>query len=395
MGLVQGSDRLNTYTQEKFPDYTDEDKAVLREIYTPEQMAAIEAAEKSVDPADFALQGRLRDDHYRPGYFDDFATVQPVIDLKTDLKATPEPIRWLSHDQWAHDFIDKMSKRVEQRLESKLAGTMANALRRVKAVVGDMIDLTEEELLLLEQNPKEAERLLEQQVLRDRERDRARLERGDGSNNNDNGNDNSDVNDADAYLTQAQAAQLSFKIDKEFFSGLDTLFSDATPNLLEPSKIEAWREVDGSGDRRTSALAPQIKRIPGLEDMYHRGKDDEAQREDNPEATEQLLRTTGMSLADIKRLMIKQLDTSYVTNQTRLGKISSMRVIMMAGNGDGWLGIGIGKSTSPEMANLMARLLAVRNMRPIRRYENRTVYGQLRAKISGTIVEMGARPPGG
>ena len=375
MGLITGSSKLQEFTENKFPDYTDPELDTLRDLYTPEQVKSIEAAEQSIDPQDFALQGRLRDDRHRPGYFDDFATIQPIIDLKTELKATPEPVRWLNHDQWAHDFLDKMSKRVEERLEGKLAGSMANALRRVKATVGDMIDVTEEELQLLEKNPKEAERLMEEQVRQGRARRQA-----DGI--------------TDPELTDAQAAQLSFKIDKEFFGDLHQMFEVADENPLEPTKLEQWREVDESGDRRTSALAPQIKRIPGLESLYQRSNNDEAQREDNPEATEQLLRTTGMSLQDIKKLMIKSLETSFVTNQTRLGKIQSLRVIMMAGNGDGWLGIGIGKSTNGETANLMARLLAIRNMRPIRRYENRTVYGTLRTKISGTIVEMGARPPG-
>jgi small subunit ribosomal protein S5 len=39
-------------------------------------------------------------------------------------------------------------------------------------------------------------------------------------------------------------------------------------------------------------------------------------------------------------------------------------------------------------------MLAMRNMKPIRRYENRTIFGHSTGKVSGTVVEMFTRPPG-
>ncbi|EAQ86626.1 hypothetical protein CHGG_07879 [Chaetomium globosum CBS 148.51] len=107
-----------------------------------------------------------------------------------------------------------------------------------------------------------------------------------------------------------------------------------------------------------------------------------------------LKRRTGLRVKDILNLHSKQLVQRRVANQTRLGKVQKASIMYVVGNGNGWLGIGEAKSTEPSIAGLKARLLAIRNMRPIRRYEDRTIYGSVTAKVSGTVVKMNARPPG-
>ena len=101
-----------------------------------------------------------------------------------------------------------------------------------------------------------------------------------------------------------------------------------------------------------------------------------------------------MSVRDILSLFTKPLVSRFVVNQTRLGKVRSASVMVIAGNGNGRLGLGMAKSADFGTASMAARALAIRNMKPIRRYENRTIYGTVKVKISGTIVELRARPPG-
>ncbi|GKZ30621.1 28S ribosomal protein S5, mitochondrial [Aspergillus brasiliensis] len=63
-----------------FKHYTEEEKAALREEYSPEQIAAIEAGEKAIDPKDLAEQFRLRRDPMRLKYLDDFSVIEPGVD---------------------------------------------------------------------------------------------------------------------------------------------------------------------------------------------------------------------------------------------------------------------------------------------------------------------------
>jgi small subunit ribosomal protein S5 len=37
---------------------------------------------------------------------------------------------------------------------------------------------------------------------------------------------------------------------------------------------------------------------------------------------------------------------------------------------------------------------AIRNMRPVPRYEERTIYGDVEAKVGASVVQLSARSPG-
>lgn len=107
-----------------------------------------------------------------------------------------------------------------------------------------------------------------------------------------------------------------------------------------------------------------------------------------------LVERTGLKVSEIFGLATKELVVRMVSNQTRLGKIRSYSVMAIAGNGDGRLGLGTFKSTEYTTARSKAKEAAVRNMLPIPRYEKRTIYGNVEHKISGTVVQLFARPPG-
>jgi hypothetical protein len=103
---------------------------------------------------------------------------------------------------------------------------------------------------------------------------------------------------------------------------------------------------------------------------------------------------TGISVDDLRRFRTKNLVFHRVVNQTRKGKIQSLYALCVAGNENGLLGIGEGKAFEPEDALLKARLAALRNVAPIIRYEKRTIYGELDAKVGGCTVKLMSRPPG-
>ncbi|TKA38713.1 hypothetical protein B0A54_08676 [Friedmanniomyces endolithicus] len=107
-----------------------------------------------------------------------------------------------------------------------------------------------------------------------------------------------------------------------------------------------------------------------------------------------LSQQTGLDRTEIRRLRVKNLISHRVVNQTRMGKIQSLYFLTIAGNQDGMLGIGEGKAAEDEDGKRQAMMNAIRNMRPIARYEERTIYGEVEGKVGGSIVQLSARSPG-
>jgi len=152
------------------------------------------------------------------------------------------------------------------------------------------------------------------------------------------------------------------------------------------------RAVTGGGQVGSDALAPALPKIPELVGQFKKTTDIDPR--DPTGRYDRIRKQTGMDLDDILGLRIAQLVRHRVVNQTRLGKISSQYVLTIAGNGNGMLGIGEGKAAEPEDASNKARMAAIRNMRPIPRYEDRTIFGDVEGKVSAVKVQLMARPPG-
>jgi small subunit ribosomal protein S5 len=109
---------------------------------------------------------------------------------------------------------------------------------------------------------------------------------------------------------------------------------------------------------------------------------------------DQLRKQTGYTLDEILALKVKLLVQHRVVNQTRLGKIASMYMLAIAGDGKGRLGLGQAKGQEATNTMNLARISAIKNMRPIPRYEDRTIFGEVDAKVSAVEVKLMARPPG-
>ena len=287
--VPKGSSQKNVakipVTANDFKPYTEEEKEKLKTVfkYTPAQLAAIEAGEAAIDPKDLAEQATMRDDPFAFEYYDDFATIFPVIDkpVRAPEENYDPKMRYRTEDEIAEDFVK-----------------------------------------FIEEMPENATRL--------------------------------------DYLKFRDNMRLT--VGKE---------------AAERNPV--------------SSLAPEIpKGIPALKQP---GAGKEGEAEIDPK-TRKLMRQTGFSLDDIKRFRTKILCIRRVTNMTRLGRVQSTYFLTVAGNGKGLLGIGEGKSVEPEDAKKQSMHAAIRNLQPIPRYEDRTIFGDVKVKMGAVELELMTRPPG-
>lgn len=336
MGLRSPED-IETFSKDKFPEYSAEEKKVLRKAYSPEQMAALEAGEAAINPKDLTVQGRLRDDPYRLQYLDDFKNIQPIIDKRPKTKPAPNlRAKFMDSEQFTEDLMKWAEKFFPAGMETK---TVKDFLP------DDVKDLPEEEW-----HP------------RARAKDEKALEE---------------------YLLATDGTQ-EINLEEGGPTSVDIL-----DYLLERSTLT------DRGQGSNSALAPALpNQVPGVAGLYKHAVDPADEGLDDTGEYQDLKKQTGMTVRALKSFTVKTLVLRFVSNQTRLGKIRSASVMALAGNKDGWLGLGVSKSTEVAVAMQKAKLAAIRDMQPIRRYEGRTIYGNVEAKVSGTVVRLSARPPG-
>jgi small subunit ribosomal protein S5 len=166
-----------------------------------------------------------------------------------------------------------------------------------------------------------------------------------------------------------------------------TKFTQANPPTV--SEMDPRREV-------RSAMAPELTPTKPKRPAKKEKKDGGAKRdeEEASPALVRLMQMTGYTRQQIAGLRVKSIISHRVVNQTRLGKIGKQYFLSIAGNGQGLIGIGEGKAEEPQEARLQSQYRAIRNMQPILRYEGRTIYGDVKGKVSATELELYARPPG-
>lgn len=112
------------------------------------------------------------------------------------------------------------------------------------------------------------------------------------------------------------------------------------------------------------------------------------------DALRSLLLATGYTDRQVRDLRVKTLVAHSVVNQTRLGKIRRAYRLSVAGNGNGLLGVGEGKSEDSLAAKVQSQYRAIRNMQPVPRYENRTIFGDVSGKVGAVELQLMHRPPG-
>lgn len=166
-------------------------------------------------------------------------------------------------------------------------------------------------------------------------------------------------------------------------------FLDNPRTFMHANSEEGYRALE---DDSYTVLAPEL---PKIDELAPRAGSGGGSSEGDEEANmARLTKQTGMSKGEIRRLRLKTLVVRRVVNQTRLGKVSSMYYLTIAGDGNGMLGIGEGKSTEPEDGRRQSVMNAIRNMKPVVRYEGRTIYGEVEGKVGAVELKLSARPPG-
>ncbi|KAB2570738.1 putative 37s ribosomal protein s5 protein [Lasiodiplodia theobromae] len=166
-------------------------------------------------------------------------------------------------------------------------------------------------------------------------------------------------------------------------------FLDNPRTFMHANSEEGYRALE---DDSYTVLAPEL---PKIDELAPRAGSGGGSGEGDEEANmARLTKQTGMSKGEIRRLRLKTLVVRRVVNQTRLGKVSSMYYLTIAGDGNGMLGIGEGKSTEPEDGRRQSVMNAIRNMKPVVRYEGRTIYGEVEGKVGAVELKLSARPPG-
>ncbi|THC92846.1 hypothetical protein EYZ11_007688 [Aspergillus tanneri] len=262
---------------EDFKPYSEEEKAVLREHYTPEQMEAVEAGESAIDPKDMAEQFAIRRDPMKLRYLDDLSVIEPGVDKHVRApKSNSDYNATLKTDE---DFLDDFARFFAEMPENATAGDWIQFLETMRMTKGK----EENEL-----NPHSA-------------------------------------------------------MVPDLFSHGETL----------------------SGEK------PERPRIFELERPNAQNKESD----DMTDALKQLLLATGYSVEQIRALKTKTLVVRSVANQTRLG-------------------IGEAKSDERQESDTQSRYRAIRNMQPVRRYEDRTIFGDVKGKVGAVELKLMTRPPG-
>lgn len=329
------------FKEESLPDWDETDLKSLKKKYTPEQLSAVQLGEKIIDVDDLAVQGRIRNDPYAFEYLEDFSRVRPVVDKRVKTyRPVDTTAKFMTPDEFGDDFVEFVRQLNEKR--------------------GVSHDITYEQALTMYEE-------MRSKMLN---------------------------SDPESALSTNELMEAMDRVVGE---------SEAADNPAEISDLEAYKYIAERNsmtgfDGGDTSLAPDLPdKVPGVAGLYKRQMDETDEGLD-PEGTyQELKKKTGMSvrqILDIFNRHTKILVRRYVSNQTRLGKIRSTYILAMAGNGNGRLGMGEAKSVDSEISIMKAKLSAIQNMVPIRRYEDRTIYGNVEAKVGGTIVQMFTRPPG-
>ncbi|KAJ7512742.1 hypothetical protein B0H11DRAFT_1947180 [Mycena galericulata] len=98
--------------------------------------------------------------------------------------------------------------------------------------------------------------------------------------------------------------------------------------------------------------------------------------------------------AVLSRLRVTQVVHGFARQQTPKGKKDRFVAVLIVGDGNGMVGIGFGKHKERNTAHSKALSDAIRNMDWVERFENRTIWTEVRTKHGATVVILRPRPVG-
>ncbi|PBP16700.1 37S ribosomal protein S5 [Diplocarpon rosae] len=321
--------------RELFKGYTPDEKALLAKKYTPEQIEAIEAGEEAISPEDLDKHGVIRSDIGTLPYLDDFSETRSVLDRPAKYKG---PIDVKARLMTPEEMDKNWAEVEEQYKRERDAEWALNPPKEEKEEDADA-PIGRNGLPV----PPD-QRVPRREIM-------SRL-------------DMMKIEDRLSSFTGAKGP-----IPREH----ETYFT--APGMPKKFLEDEGEKVIGTSKSEADLEKTADPRDP--DGLYNR-----------------LLKQTGMTLDDVLDLKVKILVSHRVVNQTRLGKIASFYCLAIAGNRHGRLGLGEAKGQETEAAMQNAKSSAIRNMQPIPRYEERTIFGDVDAKVSAVKVKLMSRPPG-
>ncbi|KAF1956292.1 37S ribosomal protein-like protein S5 [Byssothecium circinans] len=196
---------------------------------------------------------------------------------------------------------------------------------------------------------------------------------------------------AKLYPKGIPEGQMDEEEAKRFEESMEAAMTQAALDPRASFHTKHHGALDALADPRHSVVLPDLPRLENR--MAKQTRRLSTEEEEDPRQ-KRLLQYMGWDKTKLRNLRVKTLVVHGVVNQTRMGKIRSMYYLTIAGNQDGLLGVGEGKSVEPDEGRKQSVMAAIRNMKPVPRYEGRTTFGDLERKVGATKVQLFARPPG-
>ncbi|KAL4071403.1 hypothetical protein V8B97DRAFT_465141 [Scleroderma yunnanense] len=161
----------------------------------------------------------------------------------------------------------------------------------------------------------------------------------------------------------------------------DTLLDSADAITFEPTKR-------GFRNRVVSRNDPSIFEWSRMVDWYERLEKNGYRLEPEEDAVQD-------EYEDEAHNVIEMASASrFSPEERRKGKIPSMYVLVVVGNGNGLVGYGEAKDDEVPVARDKAYAKALRNLDYVERFENRTLWTDVEAKFGATRIILRPRPVG-
>ena len=390
-----------------FPKYTQEERQEVRGTYTLEQQRSIDLGEAAIDPYDLS-RAKPRRDFLRPRTIDrhGLSRLQPVIDKRPST----------SRGEWDNSDDNQPTANLD---------FLPDENKRIKRIGDIMAEPSNDPFEFADGNeagPGRKQRDLMSDLWH-------QLKHGKVDHDNPNfedlnidniGNDiSTKAGGGEQPPTNRPNARANQEEELEDEDDLGEAEDEALLRRIEANLPQSVRDRDRSrvstADRLQNALRwrdhpdpPELSQdLPKINDPRWMYSDSEAPGEEDTEEAEnkagddeaanawaRLARQLGKPVDQLQKYRMKLLVQRRVVNQTRLGKIASEYLLYVCGDENGMVGLGEGKAVETDVANRTAMINAVRSMKPIRRYEKRTIYGEVIGKVGAVEVKLNARPPG-
>ena len=402
-----------------FPKYTKDELETVRQTYTPGQQRAVELGDEAVDPYDLA-RAKPRRDALRPKTIDahSFSRLQPVIDKR------PSTARgeWDNYDDnqvtSTLSFLPDEEKKVGRigELLIEPSDDMYDEGPKDPTTGKPQRDLLSDLWQTVKQGkPQDDQELEDFTLLKSSPDSSATLNRGQEDQARQEIDEDEPASNLPSIRTQRSTPRV---VDSDISTGEAEIQSDdqrllqrleaSLPQSIRdrPRGLTAAQRLENALRWRDHADPPELAQdLPKIHDpRWIPDEESEENEEDKgkggsgkgkvSEQWARLSKRLGKTVPELMRYRNKMLVQKRVVNVTRLGKIQSLYTLIVVGDENGMVGIGEGKASEMSASIQMAHINAIRAMMPIRRYEKRTIFGEVIGKVSAVELKLSARPPG-